>query len=71
LRRAKRDSLARAATAAPRHWAPFVLIGEAGRTLGIAGPPWWRRKTALAVPAIGLLAGLVLYLRQAKASRST
>jgi CHAT domain-containing protein len=43
LRAAKLDVLRKDPAAAPRYWAPFILIGEAVGRVPIKGPAGWRR----------------------------
>jgi len=63
LRAAKLDLLRTDATAAPRYWAPFVLIGEADERVPISGPPWWLRNSQLLMlSGLLLMAGLITLL---------
>ncbi|MCM3875582.1 MAG: CHAT domain-containing protein, partial [Thermoanaerobaculia bacterium] len=43
LREAKLEFLRSSRWSAPRHWAPFVLIGDARETIPLPRPSWWRR----------------------------
>jgi CHAT domain-containing protein len=67
LRAAKLELMADPATASPRVWAPFVLVGDGSRPVPIGAPPASGMWTWLA--GCALAAALVAFLLRRKSSR--
>ncbi len=60
LRRAKVALMKRSSTAAPRHWAAFVLIGSARQTVPLPGTVRWETALSWAAGAAGAVAALIV-----------